>query len=84
MFLTHENSITNTELENMVKAKTIATVLEKLDVFCIRPSIAHVTVWLVKGIDHSTSDYRNIVVSTVTSETRLATHDELMNGVAEF
>ena len=84
MFLTHETSITNTELENMIKAKTIATVLEKLDVFCIRPSIGRVTVWLVKGIDQTTNDYRNIVVSTVTSETRLATRDELANGVSEF
>ena len=84
MYITHETSITNTELDNMFKAKSIAMAIEKLDVYCLRPSIDRVTVWLVKGIDQTTNDYRNIVVSTVTSETRLATRDELANGVQDF
>lgn len=80
-YIDHETSITNTELDNMFKAKSIVQALEKLDVYCIRPSRDRVTVWLVKGIDRNTSEYRDIVVSTVTAETRPATKDELVHGV---
>ena len=81
MYITHETSITNTELDNMFKARSIVMAMEKLDVYCIRPSRDRVTVWLVKGIDRSTNEYRDIVVSTVTAETRNATKDERIHGV---
>lgn len=81
MYITHETSITNTELDNMFKARSIVMAMEKLDVYCIRPSRDKVTVWLVKGIDRSTNEYRDIVVSTVTAETRAATKDERIHGV---
>lgn len=81
MYITHETSITNTELDNMFKARSIVMAMEKLDVYCIRPSRDRVTVWLVKGIDRSTNEYRDIVVSTVTAETRTATKDERIHGV---
>lgn len=83
-YIDHETSITNTELDNMFKAKSIAMAIEKLDVYCIRPSRDRVTVWLVKGIDRNTNDYRDIVVSTVTAETRPATKDELLYGVTNI
>ena len=83
-YIDHETSITNTELDNMFKAKSIAQALEKLDVYCIRPSRDRVTVWLVKGIDRHTNQYRDIVVSTVTSETRPATKAELLHGVTNI
>lgn len=81
MYITHETSITNTELDNMFKARSIAQALEKLDVYCIRPSRDRVTVWLVKGIDQTTNEYRDVVVSTVTAETRPATKTERLYGV---